>query len=280
MKNLTVMKNKYFYPKLSNTDLGIIRIGGPGLANCMFFASKAYIRYINEGGRYISPTWNKFSIGPYIRKERDKRGYMRIFNNFGVCGFRKILFIMLNKLGMIKCEIFSELGDYFTDLQPYQKEIASFFRNIVYPQTIAKVDGNKLKDSVAIHVRLGDYPAAYRISIQWYKKIILEILNNNPTQRFILFSDGSNEELKELLSISNVDRVFFGNAFADMWAISKCKMLIAADSTFSAWGAFLGNIPIIFNKRHFPPVYSTDSNKEIVTGETLSISDSFLKKYL
>ena len=70
-----------------------------------------------------------------------------------------------------------------------------------------------------------------------------------------LFSDGSDEELQSLLSIPNVERCYFGNAFADMWAISKCKFIIASDSTFSAWGAFLGQRPILFCKRHFPPVY-------------------------
>ena len=61
--------------------------------------------------------------------------------------------------------------------------------------------------------------------------------------------------VQSLLSLPNVERCFFGNAFADMWAISKCKFVIASDSTFSAWGAFLGQLPILFSKRHFPPVY-------------------------
>ena len=34
---------KYYYPALSDKDLGWIRIGGPGLANCMFLAANAYI---------------------------------------------------------------------------------------------------------------------------------------------------------------------------------------------------------------------------------------------
>lgn len=37
------MKSKYYYPVLSDKDLGWFRIGGPGLANCMFFSVNAYI---------------------------------------------------------------------------------------------------------------------------------------------------------------------------------------------------------------------------------------------
>lgn len=44
------MKSKYYYPVLSDKDLGWFRIGGPGLANCMFFASNAYISAYYGGG--------------------------------------------------------------------------------------------------------------------------------------------------------------------------------------------------------------------------------------
>ena len=273
------MGNKYFYPKLSTTDLGLFRIGGPGLANCMFFAAKAYVKCKNEGGKYISPTWNKFSIGPYIRREFDKRSYMRMFRSIGVDGFRKELSILLNKCGFLNCEIFDHLGDYFTDLQPHQQEVASFFESIVFPHTICKVDGAMLADKVAIHVRLGDYLPQLRVPIEWYKGIVLEILKQNPNQEFILFSDGRDEELKLLLDIPMIKRAFFGNAFADMWGISKCKVLIASDSTFSAWGAFLGNVPIIFNRRHFPPVYPADSEAECVVGNETSLPVNFAKYF-
>ena len=33
----------YYYPKLFTRDFGWLRIGAPGLANCMFFAANAYI---------------------------------------------------------------------------------------------------------------------------------------------------------------------------------------------------------------------------------------------
>lgn len=39
---------KYYYPVLSDKDLGWFRIGGPGLANCMFFAVNAYISVKND----------------------------------------------------------------------------------------------------------------------------------------------------------------------------------------------------------------------------------------
>ena len=39
----------YYYPKLSNRDYGWFRVGGPGLANCLFFAVNAYVHYKQHG---------------------------------------------------------------------------------------------------------------------------------------------------------------------------------------------------------------------------------------
>ena len=262
-------KKKYFYPRLSDKDFGFFRLGGPGLANCMFFAAKAYIACKIYNGVYISPTWKKFSIGPYIRHEKDKRAYTSLFKNYGLSGLKKVIAILGSKLYPSKYTIVSELGDYFTDIQLYQSVIKQYFENIVNPETIKQVP-DSIANNVAIHVRLGDYLPHLRVPINWYVNIVKEILKINPNQDFVLFSDGRDEELLDLLKIPNVRKVFFGNAFADMWAISKCKLLIASDSTFSAWGAFLGNVPIIFNKRHFPPVYDT-RGAEFVLGDSTKI---------
>ena len=51
-------------------------------------------------------------------------------------------------------------------------------------------------------------------------------------------------------------------------------MLIASDSTFSAWGAFLGQKPILFSRRHFPPVYKGDI-AEVVLGMSYHIPEEF-----
>ena len=59
-----------------------------------------------------------------------------------------------------------------------------------------------------------------------------------------------------------------------MYAISKCKWVIASDSTFSAWGAFMGERPILFNKRHFKRVFR-DRVPEAVLGDSARIPDEF-----
>lgn len=260
---------RYFYPKLSDKDYGYFRVGGPGLANCMFFAAKAFVACSKANGSLISPTWSKFSIGPYIRHEKDKRAYISLFNDKGISGFKKLCAIIDSKLHPDKYSVYSDLGNYFGDLQEHQALVREYFESIVNPETIANVD-DSLSDKIAIHVRLGDYLPHLRIPIGWYVNVVKEILKKRPSQQFVLFSDGNDDELKDLLDIPNVNKKFFGNAFADMWAISKCKLLIASDSTFSAWGAFLGNVPIVFNRRHFPAVYGKNGI-ECVLGDFFNL---------
>lgn len=204
----------------------------------------------------ITPTWRKFSIGPILRGERDKRVYSALFNDIGVSGFRKFWIILTYKLfGRKDVEVFSTLGNFFQELNKAPHLVQEYFNTILKKETIKEVDVLRMQEMVAVHVRLGDYVPEMRVDINWYREVIGNIVRDHPHQKFALFSDGSDDELRPLLSIPNVERCFFGNAFADMWAISKCKFVIASDSTFSAWGAFLGQRPILFSKRHFPPVY-------------------------
>lgn len=258
----------YYYPKLSSADFCFIRIGGPGLANCMFMAAQAWIASGKDESKFISPTWIKLSIGPYLRRERDKRTYINLFKPKGIRGIAKIAKLIKIKFYGDECLFFQGLNRYFSDINQHQVEVKEYFESIVNKSKIASVDDIALNDCVAVHVRLGDYVSQLRIPISWYRDVISNILIINPNQKLILFSDGSDDELAELLSLPNVERRFFGNALADIWAISKCKLLIASDSTFSAWGAFLGNVPILFSKRHFPSVYGGKQLEEVLNDAT------------
>lgn len=265
---------KYVYPQLSLYDLGWFRISGAGLANCMFIAARAYILSQKEQCKFIAPTWRKFSIGPLLRKEKDKRVYSGLFVNIGIKGVQKFYLIIKQMFANSNIYTVRGLGNYFVDLNDNYDLVRDYYNKIVRKEVVALVDSNELKDIVAIHVRLGDYRPKLRIDINWYKLLVEDILNRCSKQKFYVFSDGSDEELSPLLRLRNVERKFYGNALADMYAISKCKLLIASDSTFSAWGAYLGYVPIIFNRRHFPPVYTTD-RMEIVIGNSTRLPSQF-----
>lgn len=133
----------------------------------------------------------------------------------------------------------------------------------VAPKIFESVDRHDFTNCVTVHIRLGDYPKQVRVPIYWYKKKINSFQVEHPEYKFIIFSDGKDDVLAELISMKNVKREFFGNAIADIFAISRCCYMIGSDSTFSGGGAFLGQVPCVFYRKHYGPVLA-DSSKEIV----------------
>ena len=255
----------YVNPVLSERDYGFARLGGPGLANCMFFAARAAILAKRRGATMLRPTWERVGIGQWIRRERDKRFYANLFRKDSPLSGLKKIFLMRAKPHYGEDVAFdvkdgiimvSGLRGYFSDLWNDADFVRQYYNENILPSAIINVP-QQMDNSIAVHVRLGDYPAHWRTDIEWYEasiKIVQEEWSKqHPDSQLVfkLFSDGTNEELSQLLSIDGVERVGFGNALADMIAISRCTMLVGSDSTFSGWGAFLGNVPCMFAHLHY-----------------------------
>ena len=115
-----------------------------------------------------------------------------------------------------------------------------------------------------------------------------ELLTNNYIQQaikenkyeFFLFSDGSDEELEELLQLPKVSRLFTGSALGDILALSKCNAIIGSDSTFSGWGAFLGQVPVVFPKQHFGRVLKNNEQELVLVNlKELGKLNSWVKQW-
>jgi hypothetical protein len=275
----------FVYPKLPAIyDFRFIRFRGAGLANCMFVASRAFLIAQNYGWNLINPTWGNIILGPYLRNEKDKRHYSGLFKNTGISGLSK-LFCLLN-LKKITLEsaiagkkgkvVIEGLGNYFEDLLYAQEKVKIFIYGILKREAISEVENIDFKNVIGVHIRLGDFQSERRTSINWYEAVVKEIIASHGSKyKFFVFSDGQDHELFKLLSIPQVERVFFGNALSDIIALSKCKLIIGSDSTFSAWGAFLEQVPIIFPRRHFGEVL-INKEKELVYNGNFNHLRSFI----
>lgn len=257
------MRNKYVYPKLmAFKDLLLFRIGGSGLANCLFVYARAIQYAHGTGAKLITPTWSKFSIGTYIRREKDKRSYVNLFTTRNeISGVRKIFTVLFGHP-----YVEQGLKSYFCDFIDDAEYIRNYIINHIQSEIKVYVDSHDFTNCVAVHIRLGDYPEEHRTPTEWYKEKIIS-KSKEGKYRFLLFSDGTDEELASLTSLPNVERTFFGNAIADIYAISKCCYLIGSDSTFSGWGAFLGQMPCVFFRKHYGRVL-VDESKETVEDST------------
>lgn len=255
----------YINPVLSDRDYGFARLGGPGLANCMFFAARAAILAKRIGATMLRPTWERLGVGQWIRREKDKRFYADLFRkDEAISGIKKLFLLKTmahhgeDDVADVKDGIVmvSGLRGYFSDLWANADFVRQYFQGNILPSAICSVP-KCMDNTIAVHVRLGDYPAHWRTDIGWYEKSIMKIqegwskLCRERKLIFKLFSDGKDAELSKLLSIDGVERADFGNALADMIAISRCAMLVGSDSTFSGWGAFLGDVPCMFAHLHY-----------------------------
>ncbi len=99
--------------------------------------------------------------------------------------------------------------------------------------------------SVSIHFRRGDYLTNHYHGIcseSYYKESILKIKESVENPVFYAFSDDKEwVEKTDLLKKINVHFIPDNPATTDIYLMSQCKHHICANSSFSWWGAWLGN---------------------------------------
>lgn len=258
----------YLYPKT----------GRGGLGNKLFPWARAVVFSKRLEAQVISPYWsNLIKVGPYLRKEKDKRHYFFIFSNKGyIKGLRKAailstlprinerdidaLILSEKKYVVIEFEGFTGKGisPYFESLLPYQ----GFIRDeLVRISRKSMIPMRPNFDFIGVHIRMGDFIRTdndtevlrnagalnYRIPLYWYSNAIDQLRSQLKSDiKVLIFSDGRADELDELLSKKNTELVKGNGALTDMFFLSYSNVVIASGSTFSMWAVFLGQMPSIW----------------------------------
>jgi hypothetical protein len=138
--------------------------------------------------------------------------------------------------------------NYFKDIQDIIREDLQ----IITPQSL---ETNHIAlqisncSAVALHVRWFENDsktAICNLATDYYKKAVALIEEKIDLPHYFLFSDNPEAASKKITLPQ--DRVTFvnhnqgdKNAYADLWLMSRCQHFITANSTFSWWGAWLGN---------------------------------------
>jgi hypothetical protein len=221
----------------------------------------------------LGPRWFQPRIGPYLRRERDKREYFRLFSNRRYVGGLKREFI----LRTARRELVREDADpaavaarqttvfiFGNALQSNERrqfhhvyghgprlrqELQAITRRRYQPQVLPV-------PHVALHVRLGDFGRASsreslkqgasnaRLPFEWYADMLLgmrRLLGEELPA--VLYSDGADEELGSLLRLPALRRAPRQESVTDLLSIAQASLLIGSGSGFSLWGAFLGQVP-------------------------------------
>lgn len=131
-------------------------------------------------------------------------------------------------------------------LKIYEDEIK---RKLTFAQPLSSenqriTDEMQKNNSVAIHVRRGDYVGNVFdiLGTEYYEKAVNEIRERVENPVFYVFSDDMDYIDKEFTFLKDYVPVHNSgkSSYVDMQMIGACKHAIIANSSFSYWGALLG----------------------------------------
>lgn len=264
-------KPVFAYPRLSKTDLLCIRIGGNGLGNLMFTWARALAASERFGWRMIWPTWGSFKPKNWRVNPYDHRTYTDLFRPTDryIRGWRKPWCLARYRWipeqqaithGAAPGSVveFRGMANKFAYFLPDHMLVREELLRIACPQHLAAL-AESAPPPIAIHVRRGDFvqQASYDamvnvdnsvLPLDWYIAALAAVrAAAGRDMPAAVFSDGTSEELADLLALPAVQRVDYGSGLGDMLGLSQARLLIASGSTFSMWGSYLGQVPTIWH---------------------------------
>lgn len=254
---------------------------GSGLGNRLFPWARCRIFSHANGIPMLSPRWFNPRVGPVLRGGINLFAYHRQILLLGlfkshrhdVHGIKHLLIELIanriqepasftapfsvNQTGS-SIIIFQGDRDHFRSLFGFEQFLHQELRSIARKKWTQLADRPPVVP-IAVNVRCAkDFPEVkpedltsptgpVRTPLDWFVRS-LEIVRScigYPAHAFVV-SDGTEEELRNLLSLENVSFVRPGCAISDLLLLARASVLIASGgSSFSAWASFLGGMPTI-----------------------------------
>jgi hypothetical protein len=227
-----------------------------GLGNKLFPWARCRLFSLEHDVPMLAPMWMQLKLGPLVRRDRDKRLYHNLFRT-SPPGYISGAAAVWRRLIDRHAVVFSGAADHFAPLNGKHALLLEELRQITRERWLHRADEVGPVD-IGVHVRRGDFVEAQRAEdyvlrgairtpLDWYVQAILAARAITGEARpAVVVSDARDAELEDLLRIEAVGRVDTGSAIGDLLVLSQARLLIASGgSSFSAWAAFLGQMPAI-----------------------------------
>jgi hypothetical protein len=240
------------------------KLGRAGLGNELF----PYLRSLDvaeiDGARLVPPRWFKLRIGPWLRQERDRRRYWLLFRRPSLSDrflqvaldiYKAAARISSSRLTpkAVTVESPSGMGRFFADLRQNPLRYRTFLEDTARKGSLSV---KPERPYVCLHVRLGDFarlPAGpilhtrdnVSTPVEWFGTTLEAVRPGLSDFGIYVASDGSDEELSPVLNQPGVMRTSANNALDEMLWLARAEGIIGSRSTFTAWGAFLGEAPLL-----------------------------------
>jgi hypothetical protein len=260
-------------------------MGRTGLGHSLLAWARCVVWCEATGATMLPPLWLRPRLGPYLRGERDKREYFKLFRMpaLKVLLKRAALLMFAGKTRSVDGHlgedvfnarflevhsnrwpghvvIFNNAGadnevKFFHFVQGHSKLLRERFWEMVKP----RYHPQQLALAIALHVRMGDFATAInptdltdnnmRLPIAWYVAVLRQLrLQLGSRVPAVVYSDGADIEISTLLAEPDVRRAKRQESVTDLIGIASAPVLVASGSGFSLWGAFFGQVPTI----HYP----------------------------
>lgn len=270
----------------------ISKLPSAGLGNKLFAWASGAVLAKQNNCKHVVVGMTKFHIGPWLRKEKSKRLYVGYFNNEQSFKPLSTWFLKEIELKQVDCEkviskkgyvSFSEIphwSDYFKTLKKHREFIKKYFFDTLNKKVLNEFN-TLLKPEIGIHIRMGDFRklkeneefanvGLVRTPMQYFEQTLIKIRKHCGYDiEATVFSDGSDEELKDILNLNKVIRAKDNKDILHLAQLSISKLLIlSAGSSFSKWAAFLSDGIVIDHYQHIHnSIRDEEFNKKVYEGE-------------
>lgn len=250
-----------------------------GLGNRLFPWARSEVFARDQGLRLLAPNWVQAKLGPFLRRERDKRLYLGQFDNSGyVRGLRRLWILKTydhllesrieadpqwrqKAAGRNTLAVFEGMKGWFDPIVHERDYILRRLTQVISPRIRQMLAEAPARLPIVAHVRRGDMSRQYEIGepftyqkeaysfpTYWFRRCIENVRAALGQEAPVLiFSDGWPEQLADLLSMPKVSFASPGPAIHDILLMSRARILITSgNSSFSGWAAFLGGMPSLW----------------------------------
>lgn len=270
----------------------IVVLPRAGLANKLLIWSRAYVFASINNLPLTTLGWTSIHLGPLLRKEKSKRFYLNYFNEnnwFTKLKARLIIYLKINieyeppisktnnVLLNFKFDKVLFWMHFFDSISEHQHIVKKAFLTELLTKKNRQIYSAIENPEIGIHIRRGDFRQK-KENEKFDKEVVLiqtplyyfiecvKFIRNNSRQNLsvTIFSDGSSEELSEILKLENVKLHTSKTDLEDLLTLSKSKIIIPSpSSTFGLFAAYLSDAIIL----HHPDFYMRPIRKsEIYEG--------------
>ena len=285
----------------------VCKLPRAGLGNQLFPLMKAYcFGYLNDLPVIVTG-YHQVKIGPYLRREKNKRNYSGFFN------FQKNIFsAQLDKWRLRRyttqrpepavqklvtehlvddCYVYTEMphwDHYFDGLKENRELVITLFRKLLSRRVLDKI-AVQSAPCIGVHIRMGDFRKLKEGEdfdqvgiVRTPETYFIDAINSirgvhGAALPVTVFTDGFREELEQLFKLEHITLSEGNNDIEDLVQLSRSQLIITSStSTFSYWAGFLSDAIVIMHPAHVGTVIRSKDKQSGLYEGALDLDNAYL----